>query len=49
MTGKDWLECKEEIRQTCDQLYIEDFMKGERNLSMEKTFVMKKDDSAFLP
>jgi len=49
VSGGDWHESKEEIRAVCDQLYIEDVMKGERNLSMEKTFVMKKDDSCALP
>jgi len=46
--GRNWQECKEAIRFQCDK-WIDDGLKCERNLSMEKTFEMKKNDSAFLP
>ena len=40
--GKDWQECKEAIRAEVDK-FVDDGLKCERNLSMEKTFEMKKD------
>jgi stress response protein SCP2 len=46
--GTNWQECKEVIRLEVDK-FVDDFLKGERKLSAEKTFLMKKDDSAFLP
>ena len=46
--GKNWQECKEEIRSQAEK-YVEEFMKGEQNLSMEKTFEMSKGQKAALP
>jgi hypothetical protein len=46
--GANWQECKEEIRHEVDN-FVEDFLKGERVLSKEKTFHMQKDDSVYLP
>ena len=46
--GRNFQECKEDIRLQTDK-YVADFLKGERNLSMEKTYEMSKGDSLFLP
>ena len=39
--GKDWQECKEAIRAEVDK-FVDDGLKCERNLSMEKTFELKR-------
>jgi len=46
--GRNWQHCKEAIRLHCDR-WIDEGLKMERNLAMDKTFEMTKNDSAFLP
>ncbi len=43
--GRNFQDCKEILRKEVDK-YIDDALKGERILSMETTFIMKKDDKA---
>ena len=46
--GTNWQECKEAIRMEAEQ-YVNEDLKCERNLSMEKTYEMSKGMSASLP
>jgi len=46
--GKTYQDCLEAIREEVDK-HIDEVLKFERVLSMDKTYVMKKDDCAALP